>query len=646
MSNVILLHTHSIMAFILAITQIGMLLYLVRLKNDTSIRRWMIINYLASVIWQIDQTIRFSLHPNLVRALFYKLETVLIYSPALAILTLSYFQILYLFLYNSYEKERKIMVRIVVPIALTFVGFNAWNEFENNSNLLVFQASSFVYGILTNIWALILSIRKTNYLRKIDSKAATAHKMLVYVNIGFIFMCLVALIFGFYSPIGYWTFFIFIWLCNLGQIIVYISFSAAPASFQIKIAGFSFVTVVSILTIVTLVFFPPLVPTDIAPRMEQQKGLLQMFIILAVATLFVVTVLPTLLRHTLTEPVKRLLAGVQSVNAGDLSTQVPVGSPDEIGELTQNFNQMTQSLKKANDQLREHAETLEGKVIERTASLHQSLENLKATQAQLVQSEKMASLGELTSGIAHEIQNPLNFVNNFSEVSAEMLDELKEEMEADRKSEAMAIANELVENLKKINHHGGRAAGIVKSMLEHSKASTGKRELTDINLLCKEFAHLSLNSMIVKNPGFFCKMQMDFSTNAQTIQVVKQDIGRVLQNVYNNAFYAVNEKSQQLKSVLPQYEPKVAISTHPLIGSDGSDRGIEIRIQDNGTGMTDIGKAKIFQPFYTTKPTGQGTGLGLSLSYDIITKGHGGEFLVESTIGEGTKMIIQLPGNS
>lgn len=643
MDKLILLHTHSIMAFILATTQFGMLIFLLRLKQATNIRKWMIINYLASVIWQVDQMIRFSLAPTVQGSLLYKIETVLIYSPALALLVLSYFQILYLFLYQPYEKERRLMVKIVVPVAIGLVGLNAWNEFTNNSNLFVFQATSFFFGLITNIWALVISIRKARFLKTVDPQASKAHNLLVWVNLGFIVMCVVAVVFGFYSPVGYWTFFILIWLCNLAQIIIYITFSAVPASFQIKISGFSFVTVVTFLTIVTLVFFPPLIPTEIEARLAQQEGLKQMFIIIAVATLFIVTALPRLLRKSLSEPLKRLLSGVKQVNAGDLKVQVIVGSPDEIGDLTVNFNQMTHSLKLANDELREHAETLEVKVEERTTALKKSLETLKTTQAQLIQSEKMASLGELTAGIAHEIQNPLNFVNNFSEVSAEMMVELKEYLEAGKLTDAIELADELSGNLTKINHHGARAAGIVKSMLEHSKVSDGIRHSVDINTLSNQYVQLSYNSMVAKNKSFSCEIEIENDAESVNIEVISEDIGRVFQNVFINAFYAIEEKVKQQKELVIAYEPKILLNSKVLYKPDGSKDFIEIRIRDNGTGMPDFVKAKIFQPFFTTKPTGHYTGLGLSISYDIVTKGHSGTFLVESSLGEGTEMIIRLP---
>ena len=635
MNNLLLLHTHSIMAFILATTQIGMFVYLYQLPHRTTIRRWMMANYAASIVWQLDQTVRFSLNPSVEGTLAYKLETVFVYSPALAMLMLTYFQILYLFLNQPFEAERRIMVRIVIPAAIALVGVNAWNEFANNSNLFVFQATSFIYGLLTNIWALVICLRKARLLQHTDRQAAEAHRALVVVNAGFIFMCVVVGASGLYSPVGYWTFFLFIWLCNLAQIVVYITYSAAPASFQIKIAGFSFVTVVTFLTVVTLVFFPPLLPTDLPARLLQQTGLSQMFVIIAGATAFVAVVLPTLLRRSLTQPVQRLLAGVQRVNGGDLTTQVSVGSPDEIGDLTRYFNQMTQSLQRAQDQLRDYADTLENKVEERTAALNQSLENLRAAQAQLVQAEKMASLGELTAGIAHEIQNPLNFVNNFSELSVEMIGELTDELRADHKDDALAVANILVQNLDKITQHGNRASAIVRSMLEHSRASSStEQHPTNLNALAGEYLKTAYLGQQTKQAGFVCSLSTQFDPTLPPVKLGLQDIGRVLMNLFNNAFYTVQERGRNATS---DYIPTVELITKYV------DNKAVIIVKDNGMGMSATVLAKAFQPFFTTKPTGQGTGLGLSLSYDIVTKGHGGLLTAESQVGSGTAMTVQLP---
>ena len=269
-------------------------------------------------------------------------------------------------------------------------------------------------------------------------------------------------------------------------------------------------------------------------------------------------------------------------------------------------------------------------------NIEKAYTELKATQAQLIQSEKMASLGELTAGIAHEIQNPLNFVNNFSEVNEELLSELKGELSKGKMDDAIALANNAIENQKKINHHGKRADAIVKSMLQHSRTSSGTKEPTDINALCDEYLRLSYHGLRAKDKTFNAKFETNFDSTLGKINVTPQDIGRVILNLINNAFYAATEKR---KTNLAGHEPTVSITTKKL-----NERGkVEITISDNGIGIPQKVLDKIFQPFFTTKPAGQGTGLGLSLSYDII-KVHGGELKVETKEGEGSKFIIQLPG--
>jgi len=285
--------------------------------------------------------------------------------------------------------------------------------------------------------------------------------------------------------------------------------------------------------------------------------------------------------------------------------------------------------------LRDKNKVLEEKVAHRTQQLQQSLENLKATQQQLIQSEKMASLGELTAGIAHEIQNPLNFVNNFSEVNKELVDELEQEADKGNLEEVKAIAKDIKDNEEKIIHHGKRADAIVKGMLQHSRSSSGVKEPTDINALCDEYLRLAYHGLRAKDKSFSAKYETDFDSSIGKINIVPQDIGRVLLNLINNAFYVVTEKKQQLDG---NYEPTVSVSTKRL-----QDK-VEIKVKDNGTGVPQKVLDKIFQPFFTTKPTGQGTGLGLSLSYDII-KAHGGEIKVETKEGEGAEFVIQLPPN-
>ncbi|KAF0132054.1 MAG: integral membrane sensor signal transduction histidine kinase [Bacteroidetes bacterium] len=264
----------------------------------------------------------------------------------------------------------------------------------------------------------------------------------------------------------------------------------------------------------------------------------------------------------------------------------------------------------------------------------EALSVLKATQAQLIQSEKMASLGELTAGIAHEIQNPLNFVNNFSEVNVELIAEMKEELEAGNLEDIKAIADDIAINEEKILQHGKRADAIVKGMLQHSRSSNGVKELTDINALADEYLRLSYHGLRAKDKSFNADFNNEFDESLPEINIIPQDIGRVLLNLINNAFYAVAEKQRSMTE-LDNYEPTVTISTKNL------SENIEISVKDNGNGIPEEIKKKIFQPFFTTKPTGQGTGLGLSLAYDII-KAHGGELKLETREGEGSEFIIRL----
>jgi two-component system NtrC family sensor kinase len=272
-------------------------------------------------------------------------------------------------------------------------------------------------------------------------------------------------------------------------------------------------------------------------------------------------------------------------------------------------------------------------IEESNKALTQTLIELKSAQALLIQSEKMASLGELTAGIAHEIQNPLNFVNNFSDVSSELVDEMNIEIEKGNLEDAKQIAQDLKQNLEKINHHGKRAGDIVKGMLQHSRSSSGQKELTDINALADEYLRLAYHGLRAKDKTFNAATKTDYDETIGLIKVIPQDIGRVILNLITNAFYAVSER-RKLEG--EKFEPVVSISTKKVNGK------IEISVKDNGNGIPQKILDKIFQPFFTTKPTGQGTGLGLSLSYDIV-KAHGGELKVETKEGEGSTFIISLP---
>jgi signal transduction histidine kinase len=314
-------------------------------------------------------------------------------------------------------------------------------------------------------------------------------------------------------------------------------------------------------------------------------------------------------------------------------------------------------LKEREDRLREEEasraqkESLEYLVAERTLELtlqkeelQKTIDELKSTQNQLIQSEKMASLGELTAGIAHEIQNPLNFVNNFSEVSVELCQELEEEVDKTEIADAdkdyiKGIIADLSQNQQKITHHGKRADSIVKGMLQHSRASSGEKEPVEINALADEYMRLAYHGLRAKDKEFNAALVTDFDPTIGKVLVMPQDLGRVFLNLFTNAFYAVAEKKRKLAEAgnLNDYRPQVKISTKKFANK------LYVRVTDNGTGMPENVKAKIFQPFFTTKPTGQGTGLGLSMSYDIITNAHGGTLDVDTVPGESTEFKITIP---
>jgi signal transduction histidine kinase len=290
-------------------------------------------------------------------------------------------------------------------------------------------------------------------------------------------------------------------------------------------------------------------------------------------------------------------------------------------------NYRARMLKKENSQL-------EKRVNERTVALENSIQELKTTQAQMIQREKMASLGELTAGIAHEIQNPLNFVNNFSEVNQELLIDLQTEIDKGNDKAVVELLQDLHSNNVKINQHGKRADSIIKSMLQHSRSSSGDKESTDLNALCDEYLQLSYHGMRAKEKDFNVKIHSTLAKDLPLVRMVPQDIGRVLMNLLNNAFYAARKSK---KTGQPGFEPQVSLTTAT------QERMVTISITDNGDGIPEDLMKKIFQPFFTTKPTGEGTGLGLSLSFDIITKGHGGQLQVQTEPGMGTTFIISLP---
>lgn len=301
---------------------------------------------------------------------------------------------------------------------------------------------------------------------------------------------------------------------------------------------------------------------------------------------------------------------------------------------------MTESLKSANERLKAHVQELERTVEQRTKELRKALEELQAIQTQLIQQEKLASLGALTAGIAHEIKNPLNFVNNFATLSMELANELSEQIEelGDRlgedATELQALIDDLKTNAQKISEHGHRADGVVKSMLLHSRGKAGERQETDLNMLLNEYVNLAFHGMRAQDPQFNCEIEREYDQSLGKVCIVPQDVGRVFINLLNNAFDAVGEKA---KSASASYTPTVRVSTKR------KGENIEITVYDNGMGIPDDVRKRIFEPFFTTKPTGRGTGLGLSLSYEIVTREHSGSMRVESREGEATTFVVSLP---
>ena len=340
---------------------------------------------------------------------------------------------------------------------------------------------------------------------------------------------------------------------------------------------------------------------------ESKKDIRNTSLMVCFFVLFIGIIIGFLLSKNITVPVLALRDAALKVGEGDRTQQVSSSGKDEIGELGRAFNKMVKELSLAE--------------AER-----------KTAQEQLIHSEKMASLGQMTAGIAHEIKNPLNFVNNFSALSVELLQELEEATDADEKIEIM---ESLKSNLTKITNHGKRADSIVATMLQHSRGTVGEKVPTDINQLCSEYTDLAFHGVRAKSRDFNCTITKNFEENLPLTNAIPQDLSRVILNLLNNGFYAVADRMK--KSEEEGYKPEVRVTTEKKEGN------IFIYIRDNGSGIPSAIKDKIFEPFFTTKPTGEGTGLGLSLSYDIITKEHQGKMSVQSEEGNFTEFTIQLP---
>ena len=371
-----------------------------------------------------------------------------------------------------------------------------------------------------------------------------------------------------------------------------------------------------------------------AENFEDWRYVTRLLLIAAVLLSLAIT---TILVRLISKPVTELTRAAERVSKGDRSVYIPVDSGDEIGRLSKSFNHMTHALREQEAELvRRQEET-----AQKNAELEATLDKLKATQQQLVVREKMASLGQLTAGIAHEIKNPLNFVNNFAKMSRELTDELIDDLETQKGKkveDVLPVIQDLVSDLSfnadRIREHGSRADSIVKNMLLHSRGKPGEHVLTDLNALMDEYVHLAFHGMRGEDANFNASFSAELDDTIGEIDIVRGSFGRALLNILNNAFYAVGERS---KSAGRDYEPTVVVRTKRVGGR------VEISIEDNGSGIPKENVDRIFEPFFTTKPTGSGTGLGLSLSYDIITEEHGGEMRVETEVDKGTTFVISLP---
>lgn len=362
--------------------------------------------------------------------------------------------------------------------------------------------------------------------------------------------------------------------------------------------------------------------------------LYQILVLLALSILLAL-LLGSWLARRMVVPIRQLQAGAQRLGEGDLEQRIPVTSKDEIGALAQRFNLMAARIQEAH-------ETLEANVVDRTFDLARSLDDLRAAQDRLIQTEKLASLGQLTAGIAHEIKNPLNFINNFADLAMELMQELTEALDAAGPSLDPAIREEVAElgsvmreNLTKVVQHGKRADSIVRNMLAHSRESGGELRAVDLNAVADEALNLAYHGARAERPGFNVTMERDFDPAVGSVELYPQEFTRVLLNLIGNGFYAVHKK--RIEDGSEDYKPTLRLATRALLNR------VEIRVRDNGLGIPDVVRARIFEPFFTTKPAGEGTGLGLSLSHDIIVKQHGGTIQVTTEPGRFTELIITLP---
>jgi signal transduction histidine kinase len=387
------------------------------------------------------------------------------------------------------------------------------------------------------------------------------------------------------------------------------------------------------------------VEQEAAARRDASASQAQLAVRLAVVggigALALALLLTALTVRSITIPLKQLERGMAAITHGELDVPLPRAGGDEIGAMTRTLGMLRDSLVER-DRLERERQRAEAEVRAARDAAEAALHELKAAQANLIQAEKMASLGQLTAGIAHEIKNPLNFVNNFAGLSVELLDELKEEaapaltsLEVEKRGNIDDVFDLLTGNLERIVEHGKRADNIVKSMLAHSREGSGKREIVDLNAIVEESLNLAYHGARAHDPNFGVTLERAYNSDIPPLELVPQDMTRVFLNLFGNGFYAANKRRQEVGDGL--FEPILTVTTRDL------GEAVEVRVRDNGVGIPAEIKDKLFQPFFTTKPPGEGTGLGLSISYDIVTHEHGGAIKVTSEVGAFTEFIVRLP---
>jgi two-component system, NtrC family, sensor kinase len=603
--------------FILALT---LSVYLASLRSPYRATRYLLAAYALQVLWATAVLLDFSSGPSQALAAVQLVASVFIYWTTL--------QFCYTFLEQPFGREYVWVWRLSLAVTVAAV----------TGGLIAGMAvlTLLTVAVMTTIgmWALVVLCRKTVLLtrevepdssflkalfatpvRSARAQRAVLAPVLIAISVIVLYALVLA---GLASGVVY-----NVWL-RIGLLVglilfamILFTYGRERHSVQIKLVGIALTIVLSVLAFVSMIVIEPVA----GPGQSVLAG--RMALVIVGASVLTAVIFPLAFRANLTRPIESLLTGIRRVDAGDLDVEVPVTVNDEIGEVTRSFNHMAASLS-------EYSERMEALVAERTSELEQS-------QARLIEQEKLASLGALTAGIAHEIKNPLNFVNNFADLTADLSRELREALEAYARPEVRQILDDIETNAGKIVEHGKRADTIVRSMLMHSRGGGNARhEEVCLNSLVKEYAGLAYHGMRALRSDFNCEVEYVLDEGLPRAHALPQELGRVLLNLLNNAFYAVSAAAGGDGARLP----KVSVRTI------ATDHGYEIRVQDNGSGIPEATRARIFEPFFTTKPTGEGTGLGLSMSHDIIVHGHGGSIRVESEEGTGTTFIITLPINA